>query len=469
MAINWIHPEFGTIRNPTNRYEPPAHPSNQPSQEITHPGSRQIAQIKSLAAQIVQYNNIILALDNLADSATTLEPYSTAIGKKATVSDSSILSASVTDTSIPSTIYSIDINQLSTAQINNSIAYSSASDTGLIASGSLEIQIGSAAVSSFTIDSTTSLTSLANAIKSANSALYASVINDGTGYRLQITSLATGSANSITFTESGTDLDLEANQVQAAQDAKVTINQNMTATSSSNLFSSAISGISFTLLTSSASTQTLSVTADATDLAAYITTFVHCYNQLQAAIQSSSTQSSSTMGWSPTHNDSTLINLSQTLQNTVAIPSANAQGTYTTLMQIGIDSNDDGSLTLDSNQLSTAIATDPQSVALLFSNSIDGSVSGIATQIDAISDDYGQADGIIAQLTTAKQTQINSLHKDVIDAQYTYEAYENTRKKEYVDLQVTLSELREQNQLIQSLHRRHRGIPLPPTPKVLPK
>lgn len=467
MAISWIHPDFGPIRNPSSPYGPSFQPSSPtPEREVSPPGSRQLAQIHELAAQITHYNNIVIALENLAESSTTLESYSSTLGNKAVVSDPSVLSAFVTDTSIPPNTYGISITQLSSAQINNSIAYTSATDTGLIASGSLQIQIGSAAASTFTIDSTTSLTTLAQSIKSANSALYASVVNDGTGYRLQVTTFTGGAANSITFTETDTDLDLEANQIQPAQDAKITINQNMPASSSTNKFVDAISGVTINLLSASAVAQTLSVTADTTDLAAHIQAFVSNYNQVQQAIQSPESASPPSRT-SIERFDSTLTNVTHALQNVIALPSANAQGSYLTLMQIGIDSNDDGTLSLDSNLLETAVATDPQSVALLFSNSSDGSISGIAEKIQAISDDYGQADGIIPQLTTAKKTQINGLSKDVLEAQYTHQAYENIRKQEYVDLQVTLSELREQNQLIQSLHRRrkfHSSSMIPTTP-----
>ncbi len=131
------------------------------------------------------------------------------------------------------------------------------------------------------VDATTTLTDLAAAINTATDDAEASVINDGTGYRLVLKSAASGAANGITVTANATTLGMPTGPVsggqvlQAAQDAVFTID-GLPMTRSSNNVEGAISGVSITL--KSEGTSTLSVTNDTGAIQEKVTAFVDAYN-----------------------------------------------------------------------------------------------------------------------------------------------------------------------------------------------
>jgi flagellar hook-associated protein 2 len=129
--------------------------------------------------------------------------------------------------------------------------------------------------------------------------------------------------------------------------------------------------------------------------------------------------------------------LGNQLQNAVGTQVSTATGTYKALASIGVTSNSDGTLAVNSTQLAAALATDPNSVASLFTSS-----NGLLTQVNKIATAFGDpASGALVQ----EQTGINQLIKSNSNRQstdaYSSQSYAATLQKEYASFQVNLSQL----------------------------
>lgn len=147
----------------------------------------------------------------------------------------------------PAGSYSLTVTQL--AQAQQSVSSGGASDPAALVfgTGTITIQVGSAAPVTVTIASgQNSLTGIAAAITQAGAGVTASVINTGTSYQVLLSGAATGTANAFTVTDrlSGGSTALGPfSTIQAAQNASLTLGGGSGAimvTSSSNTVRSLI-------------------------------------------------------------------------------------------------------------------------------------------------------------------------------------------------------------------------------------
>ena len=96
---------------------------------------------------------------------------------------------------------------------------------------------------------------------------------DGSAYRLQVRGLDTGAANAITFSETGTALDLNGTgatassgkTVQSATDASLTID-GFTVTRPTNQITGVVQGVTLALTSTTSTPATVTVAGDASSL-----------------------------------------------------------------------------------------------------------------------------------------------------------------------------------------------------------
>ena len=327
-------------------------------------------------------------------SLTTLSNYS---AMKASGYDTSVLSATV-GSSAKAGSYAVNVTQLAQSQVlaaqgqtSTSAAIGSGSSTtisfsfGTVSggtfsngqySGSTFTQNGNLPGGSITINSSNNtLSGIRDAINSANLGVSASIVNDGSGnpYRLVLTSTAGGSSSEMKISVSG-DSTLQSllsqdpagtqnmTEVTTGQNALATVN-GIAVQSPTNTLSNVVDGTSFTLAKTGSTT--VSVANDPTATTNAVTNFVNGYNALRTQLNNLThidTANSANNG--PLAGDvstKTLIN-----QITDVLGQGVGNGAYQSLGSVGITMNSDGTLTLDSSKLSTAIASSPSQVAALF-------------------------------------------------------------------------------------------------------
>ena len=384
----------------------------------------------------------------------------------ATPADPSILSATAGSTSVPGT-YTVNVSQL--AQSQNLVATGRTSSTAAIGDGAattVTFDFGTtngtvftpngSGSKSITINGTNnSLEGIRDAINSAALGVTATLVNDGSGtpYRLALTSISSGVSNSLKITTSRVDGSTDSTiggsidsllgydpagtknltQTLAAQNANLTVN-GIAVTSASNTITEAIQGVTLTLKNTTATPANLTITRDTAAINTAASGFVDAYNALASQIKSRSAYGTDGKGAGSLAGDGTLRLMQDQMRVIFNTPASG--GTLTTLGQVGISFQKDGSLLLDSSKLNSAISDDFSGVSNLFSSS-----TGYATRLEAWSKSSLAAGGLL-------DTRTQSLNKSVKDQNQAIDKLENRmtalRKKytqEYTNLNLMLSRM----------------------------
>jgi flagellar hook-associated protein 2 len=240
-----------------------------------------------------------------------------------------------------------------------------------------------------TIDSDhATLAGIASQINAANAGLTASVVNDGSGARLVMKS-ATGADQAFTLSGTGglSQLNVGVGTTgttigAAAQDALVSLD-GVQFHRSSNQIDDLVDGVKLNLLNAQPNTPvTIGSTTPTDALSQAVNDFVTTYNSFHSVIAADLNQAN---GGSLVQDVAakTLNSSMSHLTSTQLISNAPA-GTPTTLAEIGVATNKDGSLTVNATQLAAALAKYPQAVEAMFSSSADGSGDGLANKLAAI-------------------------------------------------------------------------------------
>lgn len=322
--------------------------------------------LSSQTAEIQQLESEASAVTDSLQSLTDVEgPLSSVT---ATSSNSAVLTATAA-AGTASGSHTVIVNSLATTGAWYSAEETSSSAT--LNSGSFSITV-SGTPTSFTIgpgDNT--LTELASSINSAGIGVAASVVSDANGARLSLVAQNSGSAADFTVSNSPS---LSFTQSVQGADASITVD-GVPVTSASNTVSGAISGVTLNLETASSSPVTVSTGADPSSIESSVSSFVSAYNTLITDLNKQFTYSTSTSSEGVLASDS----VARSLQNDV-LGAANltvGTGAMNTLQSLGITTNQDGTLSLDTSTLDSALSSNPQAVADFFQGA--NGTAGFAT------------------------------------------------------------------------------------------
>jgi flagellar hook-associated protein 2 len=234
-------------------------------------------------------------------------------------------------------------------------------------SGEIDLQIGGTTQAiNITAGSNDTLTKLASYINNQNLGVTASVSTDANGAELNLVSQ---SGSAVSVTGNTTQLNFAANGT-GGTNASLTIN-GIPYSSASNTVTGAIPGVTLNLTGANPNeTVQVSVGADSSAITNAINNFVSAYNQVIGDINQQYTINSSTNSEGPLGSDSSLRNLQTSLlaDAAYALP-LNSNSGYTNLASIGITTNNDGTLTVDSSQLASVLSSNPSAVQNFFQNS----------------------------------------------------------------------------------------------------
>jgi len=315
-------------------------------------------------------------LSNLAAAVQALsDPLGALSSMTATSSDSNVLTA--TAASATAGTHQIVVSNLATAGIVYTNVFSGGPTTSFLPSGTtsgeIDLQVGGSGGTTHQIMITPgtndTLNTLASYINGQNWGVTANVITDATGSRLALTSQSTGSAGALAITSNNTSLVF--NTPSGGADASLTID-GIPYSSASNTISGAIPGLTLNL-TGGAPDETVQVTvgANASQAADAINNFVAAYNQVINDINQQFTVNAGTNTEGPLGSDTALRSLQTSLMNDVTYSIAGNSG-LVNLAALGINMNDDGTLTVGSNaqgqSLNQVLAANPAAVQNFFQN-----------------------------------------------------------------------------------------------------
>ena len=346
----------------------------------------------------------------------SVESFST---RKVTNSNSSAITSAVSNQASIGN-YDIDVTNLAE---QHSLASASYSDlNSVIGTGNLSIRFGTItgpgftsfavnvekATQNITIDSTNNtLSGLRDYINNNEFGVNASIIFDGTGYRLTLSSDSTGasSAMEITVTDTGDSNHTDTNglsalafnsaatnltETQAGEDAALTIN-GLAVTSTTNTLTKTIEGLTLTLNEETNGTAVeIAVQQDSSSIKGSIEGMVDSFNSMITTLGELGSANSDASEVGILVGDSTLRNFTNSLRSLLTSPVNGVSGaSVQALIDIGISTQADGSLSIDNGALDSALQDNPEDVMALFApigqttdslisfnNSTDNSIAG---------------------------------------------------------------------------------------------
>jgi flagellar hook-associated protein 2 len=345
----------------------------------------QEATLQSQSIALTAINN---DLGHLATAVQALsDPVGVFVSQTATSSQPSILTATA-QTSAAAATHNIIVTSLATtgALYTAGIADSNASILpGGNATGDIQLQVGGATGTTHDIqvtagsnDTLNTLASYINTQSSTNKwGVSASVVTDATGSRLALYSQSTGSTGALSLSASAvpnntTNLTFVA--PVGGANAAFTID-GVPFSSTSNTVTGAIPGVTLNLLSASPGTPVqLTVGIDHSQITQAINNFVSAYNTVINDINTQYTVNPVTNTEGPAGGDPSL----RTLQSSLLSDAASAlpldsNGGFVNLESLGINTNNDGTLTVGLNaaghSLNDIVASNPAAVQNFFQNS----------------------------------------------------------------------------------------------------
>ncbi|ADE15426.1 flagellar hook-associated 2 domain protein [Nitrosococcus halophilus Nc 4] len=342
-------------------------------------------------------------LANFQNAVSGLSSLSAFQGTKASVGNTSLLTASATAEAATGT-YSVEVQQLAQAQKLASKTF--ADSHTVISTGTLSFRFGTydgdsntftanpdKSAQVVTIDAAhSSLSGIRDAVNGANIGVSASIVNDGAGDRLVFTSKDMGVANSLQITVGDGDGTDPADNVDddglsqlaydptapgvgsgknltetvAAQDARLLVD-GLTITRPTNTATGVIEGVTLNLKSAeSGSPTTLTVASDGQAISKSVNSFVDSYNSLVESLNSLSSYNPETRERGALLGDASLRGIENRIRRLMGDAVAGLSGPYRALADIGITTQREGTLALEESKLQSAIETHPEAIARLF-------------------------------------------------------------------------------------------------------
>jgi flagellar hook-associated protein 2 len=346
------------------------------------------------------------------------------------------------------TVHNVVVKQLARSEITSSRTFSSAV-AGVLGSGSVTIAAGTTS-KQVNYSATDSLADIATKINNANASVSASVLFDGTNYRLMVASTGTGTANAAQFTDSGDALGLAdpSNVKIAAQNAVANID-GVDITRSNNVIDDAVSDVTFTLVSPHAATDppaAVTVALDTNAIKTQLQQVVSAYNAVNGALHVQLDYTGTQKGGDTLFGDSTLRQLQGALGTVMAAGYGSDPQNPQTVGALGLTRAKDGSLTLDSAKLSAALAANPNAVSDLF---VTG---GFAAAVNTMTDAYTRAgDGILASKTKSLTDRSGSLQTQADLINQRADALQTQLETQFTALETAMSQLKGQGSLLTSI------------------
>lgn len=324
----------------------------------------------------------------------------------ATSADTKVFTASASGSATPGD-YAIDVSQIAKAHKLNSEVFSATTD--VVGTGTLTISFGTYDGTNnlfnsnpdktdlnITVDaSNNTLGGLRDAINAANASVTASIINDGTGYRLVLASKDTGAANSLKLSVTDGDgnpgdasglsrfafdptvaltppattaTGRQMSQLQNAQNALFTVD-GLAISKASNTVTDAISGVTLTLLKDSAgSSVNLGVAVSKDKAKESVTAFVDAYNKLNTSLRDLTKFDETGKSNGALLGDATARSMITRIKS-VLTGALNTSGALTSLNDIGVTFQQDGKLALNTEKFEKAVDSNYSQIANLFTTS----------------------------------------------------------------------------------------------------
>ena len=395
---------------------------------------RSASKLQSQISALGQVKSGLATLEEALNRLTGVED-----ARSVQVSDEAAFTASATAAADIGR-YNIEVFELASAQ---SLASAGFLDLdAALGAGDLTITVGANDPVTVTIaDGANTLRDVRDAINDANAGVLATVVRDGTEWRLLLSSEEGGLANTINMTVSGT---LDANLASAAMtqtvapaDARFSV-AGLELTSSSNVVDDVLPGVTLNLRAVTEAPVELSVGRDAEATREALEEFITAYNAMIDLSASLSSFNVETGQRSALAGDSTLRGIRGALPNALGAET----GALWNAVELGLRSDDTGKISLDEEAFAARLAEDtPEALA-----SLRGFGDVLAQNIRG----YTEAGGILAIRTESMQASLRSIdvRRDQLDRRM--ESYEQRLVRQFAALDQMVAQMQSTSSFLAS-------------------
>lgn len=349
------------------------------------------AKADTLTSQISATSTIMSSITDFASSLASVAGGGT-LATQATSGNPAVLSVTTqSGAKLSGLSKSITVSALATAQ--TSVTKSSYDRTASMGTGKLTIQVGSntAVDVNFADGSNPTIDQIASQINAAKTGVTASVISDVNGKAYLSFTGPTGSANSFTVTATeGDQAGLSnfavggsatgTNTVSSATNAEMTVD-GVSIQRASNSFSDLVSGVVIKLNAVSTVPVSLTGTTPTDALTSIVSQFVTTYNDKIAELNKELDPQTGDLR-SNVAARALSLSLGRLTTAKIVPGDPNAPGPKT-LADLGVGTNKDGTLKVDSTRLSKVMAQYPDAIEQMFQSSGDNLI-GLSAQLNGI-------------------------------------------------------------------------------------
>ncbi len=207
--------------------------------------------------------------------------------------------------------------------------------------------------------------------------------------------------------------------------------------SASNTVSNVINGVTLSLGSPSPAPVTVNVNPDTTQVTSAINSLVSAYNTVIGEINSQFNVASDGSGGGPLETDNSLREVQSQLLAALSysIPGNNG---IVNLASIGVNFNNDGTLTVDSGKLNSALASNFSAVQNLLQNTSNGFAQNLSTVLTNVN---GAGTGILSLDTQSINSTSQSLTRQISDLQAALLVQQKSLTAIYAQVNTTLQEL----------------------------
>jgi len=447
---------------------------NAREQQVVQPIQGDIEEAKAEKDTYFSLNSSLRDLYTAADSLDSVLSFS---DYSASSSNADALTGSAGMSAQPST-YDVDVSSLAKshhlllgvqdaeAGVNQGV--SDPDDASLIQAGTTLSFYRNGTEHSYTTDSETTLTSLAETISDDDNGVTAQALNVGSDsapqYVLSLKSESTGDGqNQITQDEAGTTTGLtlsgslfldsggsalsnELEDARLGQNATLTVD-GVDFERSSNEISDVISGVTLSLNQTATDIQ-LTVELDTEGITEKVKSVVDGYNAFMSFMDENADYNQQTGQAGPLLGDSLARGAQNRLRTIVSSPvSGTEESSFQYLSQVGIQIQRDGSLDFDTEAFAEALKSDREGVEKLFYG--EGSVS---SKLSSFLREYtSPLSGTVPKAIESTENKIEDLNEDLDDAHQDLNRYEERLIDKYSQLESRVQQYQSFGDQISSL------------------
>ena len=347
--------------------------------------------------------------------------------------------------------YAIRVNQLARGETSSSNAFATA-DAGVVGTGDVTITVGTNAPVAINYDATDSLYDIAERINDSDAKVSASVLFDGSQYRLMVSSNDTGADAAISFVETGSTLGLSvpANELVSAQNAEIEMN-TIVIQRSTNTFSDVLEGVTLNILKESQVSDPDTVVTVARDMEGQrdkLQGFVDAFNGLVDSLNEQLTYNGVDRGSDTLFGDGTLQGLQRRLSAIATNTYAHNGGTIS-LGELGIRLDVTGKLSIDVAAFDSAVNADPEALDNLFAG--DGADGIAQIFVDTVESYTRTGDGILTVKTEGIDNRLGAIDDQIQNIEDNAAALGDRLLRQFTALEETMVTLTSQQSFLSQI------------------